>query len=43
MKIGWIGIGRMGLPMVNRLLDANYSLSVWNRTREKTPRSPRAA
>ena len=35
MKIGWIGIGRMGLPMVNRLLDANYSLSVWNRTREK--------
>ena len=36
MKIGWIGIGRMGLPMVNRLLDANYSLTVWNRTREKT-------
>ena len=35
MKIGWIGIGRMGLPMVNRLLDAHYSLSVWNRTREK--------
>ena len=36
MKIGWIGIGRMGLPMVNRLLDANYSLAVWNRTRDKT-------
>lgn len=36
MKIGWIGIGRMGAPMVNRLLDANYSLKIWNRTREKT-------
>jgi 3-hydroxyisobutyrate dehydrogenase len=36
MKIGWIGIGRMGLPMASRLLDANYSLMVWNRTREKT-------
>ena len=35
MNIGWIGIGRMGLPMVNRLLDAKYSLKVWNRTREK--------
>jgi len=35
MKIGWVGIGRMGLPMVNRLLDANYPLTVWNRTREK--------
>jgi 3-hydroxyisobutyrate dehydrogenase len=35
MKIGWIGIGRMGLPMVNRLLDADYSPTVWNRTREK--------
>ena len=35
MKIGWVGIGRMGLPMVNRLLDANYQLTVWNRTREK--------
>ena len=35
MNVGWIGIGRMGLPMVNRLLDADYSLKVWNRTREK--------
>jgi 3-hydroxyisobutyrate dehydrogenase len=35
MKIGWVGIGRMGLPMVNRLLDADYSLTVWNRTRAK--------
>jgi 3-hydroxyisobutyrate dehydrogenase len=35
MKIGWVGIGRMGLPMVNRLLDASYQLEVWNRTREK--------
>src|SRR5260370_19086818 len=28
MKIGWVGIGRMGLPMVNRLLDAKYQLTV---------------
>jgi 3-hydroxyisobutyrate dehydrogenase len=35
MKIGWVGIGRMGLPMVNRLLDAKYQLTVWNRTPEK--------
>lgn len=35
MKIGWIGIGRMGLPMVVRLLNAGYSPMVWNRTRSK--------
>src|SRR5258706_4118798 len=34
-KIGWIGMGRMGLPMAERLLKAGYDLSVWNRTRPK--------
>jgi len=34
-KIGWIGMGRMGLPMAERLLKAGYDLSVWNRTRSK--------
>ena len=35
MNIGWIGIGRMGLPMATRLLKAGHKLSVWNRTRAK--------
>jgi 3-hydroxyisobutyrate dehydrogenase len=34
-KIGWIGMGRMGYPMAERLLKAGYHLSVWNRTRSK--------
>ena len=34
-RIGWIGAGRMGLPMIARLLDAGHEVSVWNRTREK--------
>lgn len=35
MKIGWIGVGRMGLPMVARLLQAGYAPMVWNRTFDK--------
>jgi 3-hydroxyisobutyrate dehydrogenase len=34
-KIGWIGMGRMGFPMAERLLKAGYDLSIWNRTRAK--------
>src|SRR5215831_12775361 len=34
-KIGWIGTGRMGYPMVERLLKAGYDVSIWNRTRSK--------
>ena len=34
-KIGWIGAGRMGLPMAERLLKAGHDVSVWNRTRAK--------
>jgi 3-hydroxyisobutyrate dehydrogenase len=34
-KVGWIGIGRMGFPMAERLLAAGYEVSVWNRTRAK--------
>jgi 3-hydroxyisobutyrate dehydrogenase len=34
-KIGWIGVGRMGYPMAERLLKAGYHLSIWNRTRAK--------
>ena len=35
MNVGWIGVGRMGLPMATRLLKAGYALKVWNRTRGK--------
>lgn len=35
MKIAWIGVGRMGLPMVERLLAAGHRVAVWNRTRAK--------
>jgi 3-hydroxyisobutyrate dehydrogenase len=34
-RIGWIGIGRMGYPMAERLLNAGYDVSIWNRTRSK--------
>jgi 3-hydroxyisobutyrate dehydrogenase len=34
-KIGWIGAGRMGSPMAERLLKAGYDVSIWNRTRAK--------
>lgn len=34
-KIGWIGVGRMGFPMAERLAKAGAEVSVWNRTRAK--------
>src|SRR5215475_12992294 len=34
-RIGWIGMGRMGFPMAERLLKAGYDVSIWNRTRSK--------
>ena len=34
-RIGWIGMGRMGYPMTERLLKAGYDVSIWNRTRAK--------
>ena len=34
-KIGWIGMGRMGYPMAERLLDAGHDVSIWNRTKSK--------
>lgn len=33
--IGWIGMGRMGFPMAERLVKAGYDVRVWNRTRSK--------
>ena len=34
-RIGWIGIGRMGYAMAERLAKGGADLTVWNRTREK--------
>ena len=34
-SIGWIGTGRMGFAMAERLLKAGANLSAWNRTRSK--------
>jgi 3-hydroxyisobutyrate dehydrogenase-like beta-hydroxyacid dehydrogenase len=35
MKIGFIGLGRMGQAIAGRLLDAGHELVVYNRTRSK--------
>jgi len=34
-SLGWIGMGRMGYPMAERLLKAGNSVAIWNRTRAK--------
>ena len=35
LKLGWIGTGRMGFAMAQRLASAGCDLTVWNRTRAK--------
>lgn len=35
LKLGWIGIGRMGYAMAERLAAGGADVTVWNRTREK--------
>ena len=35
LKLGWIGIGRMGYAMAERLVNVGTDVTVWNRTREK--------
>jgi 3-hydroxyisobutyrate dehydrogenase len=35
LKLGWIGIGRMGHAMAQRLAKGGADLTVWNRTRAK--------
>jgi len=34
-RVGWIGIGRMGYAMAERLAKGGADLTVWNRTRSK--------
>ena len=33
MRVGFIGLGRMGQGMVRNLLRAGHEVTVWNRTR----------
>ncbi len=35
-KIGFIGLGKMGVPMSQNLVKKGYSVTVWNRTKDKT-------
>ena len=35
MKIAFLGLGKMGTPMVLRLLAAGHEVTVWNRTRAR--------
>lgn len=35
VKLGWVGLGNMGNPMVMNLLKAGYEVTVYNRTKEK--------
>jgi 3-hydroxyisobutyrate dehydrogenase len=34
-KLGYLGLGMMGFPMARRLLNANYQVTVWNRSSSK--------
>ena len=36
LSIGWLGTGRMGVPMAQRLQSAGCALRVWNRTPART-------
>jgi 3-hydroxyisobutyrate dehydrogenase-like beta-hydroxyacid dehydrogenase len=42
VRIGFLGLGKMGEPMARRLLGARHELTVWNRTRGKTEALARA-
>ena len=33
VRLGWIGVGRMGGALAARLLEAGHELAVYNRTR----------
>ena len=35
-KIGFIGMGKMGIPMSSNLVKAGYPITVYNRTKDKT-------
>ena len=35
IKIGWVGLGKMGTPMSGQLIKAGYDVTVYNRSKEK--------
>jgi len=35
IKIGWIGLGNMGVPMAEQLIKADYTVTVYNRSKDK--------
>lgn len=35
LRLGWVGVGRMGLALATRLLEAGHDVGVYNRTRSK--------
>lgn len=35
LRVGFVGLGRMGAPMARRVLAAGYPLTVWNRSRDR--------
>lgn len=37
MRIAFLGLGSMGLPMAKRVLDAGHDLTVWNRSPKQFP------
>ena len=41
-RIGWIGAGRMGLPMAELLVKAGHDVTIWNRTAAKAEPLARA-
>ncbi len=41
-KIGWIGTGRMGFPMAERLAKAGCDVTAYNRTRAKAEKQTKS-
>lgn len=35
MKVAFLGLGNMGLPMARNILQAGHELTVWNRSHDK--------
>lgn len=43
MKVGFVGLGRMGMAMATRLHQADFDLKVWNRSEKTVPDGMRVA
>jgi len=41
MRIGFLGLGKMGAHMARRLVEAGHQVTVWNRTAERQERLSR--